>query len=198
MQPDHLKPLPPHGGCGSHWVAWGGLVWDGGHWRCALSERLWGPWCSTPAPGSGGGGNGMHQSSAPSANPTAAQQTILPHAHAHQHLALSHGARHAKSSCTASRRQDTPCIAHKDTWRLSPLPHAHRLQNSSTGCRQRGTEARQQNIPPVVQGTRGTIVLRGAPCPAHTQQWLSRAPSLCPATVPLTPNAGLNGVCNRQ
>ena len=26
----------------------------------------------------------------------------------------------------------------------------------------------------------------------------SRAPSLCPATVPLTPNASLNGICNRQ
>ena len=26
----------------------------------------------------------------------------------------------------------------------------------------------------------------------------SRAPSLCPATVPLTPGAGLNGFCNRQ
>ena len=27
---------------------------------------------------------------------------------------------------------------------------------------------------------------------------LSRAPSLCPATVPLTPDAGFNGICNRQ
>ena len=26
----------------------------------------------------------------------------------------------------------------------------------------------------------------------------SRAPSLCPATVPLTPSASLNGICNRQ
>ena len=26
----------------------------------------------------------------------------------------------------------------------------------------------------------------------------STAPSLCPATVPLTPSASLNGVCNRQ
>ena len=26
----------------------------------------------------------------------------------------------------------------------------------------------------------------------------SRAPSLCPATVPLTPSAGFNGICNRQ
>ena len=26
----------------------------------------------------------------------------------------------------------------------------------------------------------------------------SRAHSLCPATVPLTPSAGLNGICNRQ
>ena len=26
----------------------------------------------------------------------------------------------------------------------------------------------------------------------------SRAPSLCPATVPLTPSAGFDGICNRQ
>ena len=26
----------------------------------------------------------------------------------------------------------------------------------------------------------------------------SRAPSLCPATVPLTPSAGFNGICNRR
>ena len=42
----------------------------------------------------------------------------------------------------------------------------------------------------------------------HVYQWgagqgrdaldASRAPSLCPATVPLTPSASLNGICNRQ
>ena len=26
----------------------------------------------------------------------------------------------------------------------------------------------------------------------------SKAPRLCPATVPLTPSASLNGICNRQ
>ena len=26
----------------------------------------------------------------------------------------------------------------------------------------------------------------------------SRAPSLCPATVPLTPSASFHGICNRQ
>ena len=33
---------------------------------------------------------------------------------------------------------------------------------------------------------------RGTPPPPST------APSLCPATVPLTPSASLNGICNRQ
>ena len=39
----------------------------------------------------------------------------------------------------------------------------------------------------------GCTTKRRAPLPPP-----SRAPSLCPATVPLTPSAGLNGICNRQ
>ena len=39
----------------------------------------------------------------------------------------------------------------------------------------------------------GCIVGGGYPLPPP-----SRAPSLCPATVPLTPSASLNGICNRQ
>ena len=35
----------------------------------------------------------------------------------------------------------------------------------------------------------------GAPPPPSPP---SRAPSLCPATVPLTPSASLNGICNQQ
>ena len=35
-------------------------------------------------------------------------------------------------------------------------------------------------------------------CCSFTPPPPSRAPSLCPATVPLTPSAGLNGICNRQ
>ena len=40
----------------------------------------------------------------------------------------------------------------------------------------------------------GRDALEGAGVPPPP----SRAPSLCPATVSLTPSASLNGICNRQ
>ena len=43
-----------------------------------------------------------------------------------------------------------------------------------------------------VGGRGGRDALEGGEVPP------SRAPSLCPATVPLTPSASVNGVCNRQ
>ena len=43
----------------------------------------------------------------------------------------------------------------------------------------------------------------GHPSPSPTEWWEpppppSRAPSLCQATVSLTPSASFNGICNRQ
>ena len=58
----------------------------------------------------------------------------------------------------------------------------------------RGCAPRTPGHPQRCLGWRGggTPPLEPAPPP------LSRAPSLCPATVSLTPSAGLNGICNRQ
>ena len=41
-------------------------------------------------------------------------------------------------------------------------------------------------------GGKGRAEMHWTPPPA------SRAPSLCPATVPLAASAGFNGICNRQ
>ena len=50
-------------------------------------------------------------------------------------------------------------------------------------------------IEPVGRDPRSAMHWKEGRCPLPPP---SRAPSLCPATVPLTPSASLNGICNRQ
>ena len=77
--------------------------------------------------------------------------------------------------------------------------------------RSRGRVTVPLRLPPRGQGPRPVTTAGGGPskpvsqAPAPEMRWKggrypspSRAPSLCPATVSLTPSASFNGVCNRQ